>query len=560
MTEKKYIASFSGGKDSTAMVLRLIEEGRPLDEIVFFDTGWEFPQMYDHIVKFEAFVGQKVTMIKPKHSFEHWMFEHPVIARKGPMKGKVHRVGNGWPNHNWRWCTGLKRDTMKSYCKKAIQYIGFAYDEKERASRNSFKRGTQQIYPLIEYGMNEADCLTYCRTRGFDWGGLYDHFTRVSCFCCPLKKLSDLRKLRKHYPDLWAQMLNWDAKLGTRNRGFKGYDKVADLERRFASEDRQLSFHYGALVNIQKDSKYFGSCGIIIKKEKKGDEMKEKLDKPIDEIEVDDEMVVAAATNINEVLSPNPLLDLEKPGEELQCDIEELFENILEEDPLSEDTWNILKALGWKSETEEQKSATNEKEEQSMAKKPTIERNQKENDTGGEFARAAADICKALTVNPPLDPAMGEEALSKEIAAMIPDIKEGDDLAVTTWVTLKKLGWKPEAKKSAAPVASKSASKAKVAAPSAKKERVAKAPVEKKAREYREKSIVQALRAVGKGNSITLPKLAKESDALYVAGNADKKPNEKQAVGVLKGVTLKILQEIGAIKVDGETITIIKSL
>ncbi|GAI98610.1 unnamed protein product, partial [marine sediment metagenome] len=39
----KYIASFSGGKDSTAMLLRLIKEGWPLDEVVFFDTGWEFP-------------------------------------------------------------------------------------------------------------------------------------------------------------------------------------------------------------------------------------------------------------------------------------------------------------------------------------------------------------------------------------------------------------------------------------------------------------------------------------------------------------------------------------
>ena len=42
----RHVASFSGGKDSTAMVLRLIEEDWPLDEIVFFDTGWEFPQMY----------------------------------------------------------------------------------------------------------------------------------------------------------------------------------------------------------------------------------------------------------------------------------------------------------------------------------------------------------------------------------------------------------------------------------------------------------------------------------------------------------------------------------
>ena len=40
----KYIVSFSGGKDSTAMLLRLLEEGRPVDDIVFCDTTAEFPR------------------------------------------------------------------------------------------------------------------------------------------------------------------------------------------------------------------------------------------------------------------------------------------------------------------------------------------------------------------------------------------------------------------------------------------------------------------------------------------------------------------------------------
>jgi len=37
--EKLYVASLSGGKDSTAMVLRLVEEGWPLDLVLFCDTG-----------------------------------------------------------------------------------------------------------------------------------------------------------------------------------------------------------------------------------------------------------------------------------------------------------------------------------------------------------------------------------------------------------------------------------------------------------------------------------------------------------------------------------------
>ena len=43
----QYIASFSGGKDSTAMVLMLLEKQEPLDRVVFIDTGLELPEMYE---------------------------------------------------------------------------------------------------------------------------------------------------------------------------------------------------------------------------------------------------------------------------------------------------------------------------------------------------------------------------------------------------------------------------------------------------------------------------------------------------------------------------------
>lgn len=42
----KYIASVSFGKDSLAMLLRLMEESWPLDVVVFYDTGMEFDCIY----------------------------------------------------------------------------------------------------------------------------------------------------------------------------------------------------------------------------------------------------------------------------------------------------------------------------------------------------------------------------------------------------------------------------------------------------------------------------------------------------------------------------------
>ena len=222
------------------MVLRLIEDGRPLDEIVFFDTGWEFPQMYDHIAKVEAFTGRAVTRVHPVRPFDWMMMRHPIIARKGPLKGQVHRHGHGWPSMQRRWCTRLKCNRIDKHCGDAVRYVGIAADEAHRmTSANLMSSKFERKYPLVEWDMGEAACLAYCRARGFDWGGLYDIFPRVSCYCCPLQRIGQLRNLRRNFPALWAQMLAWDAEIGAHNRGFKGYDKVADLERRFAQEDRQ---------------------------------------------------------------------------------------------------------------------------------------------------------------------------------------------------------------------------------------------------------------------------------------------------------------------------------
>ncbi|GAG04820.1 unnamed protein product, partial [marine sediment metagenome] len=54
------IVSLSGGKDSTAMLLILLEKKIKVDHIVFFDTGWEFPEMLKHIDKLGKYIGRKI--------------------------------------------------------------------------------------------------------------------------------------------------------------------------------------------------------------------------------------------------------------------------------------------------------------------------------------------------------------------------------------------------------------------------------------------------------------------------------------------------------------------
>ncbi|MCM1060629.1 MAG: DNA cytosine methyltransferase [Eubacterium sp.] len=234
-----HIVSLSGGKDSTAMLLRMIEEKMPVDYILFCDTGLEFPQMYEHLEKLEKHIGRKITRIKAEHSFEYLLLEHPFIGKDGTSK-----TGFSWAGPRMRWCTSRLKDKpredflrplRKEY--EVVQYVGIAADESYRLERKNNQR-ENCVHPLVDWRMTEADCLEYCYSRGFDWGGLYRIFKRMSCWCCPLQSLDELRALRTNFPVLWEQLKIWD---NSTWRKFRRDYSVDELETRFCLEERRQS-------------------------------------------------------------------------------------------------------------------------------------------------------------------------------------------------------------------------------------------------------------------------------------------------------------------------------
>ena len=97
MKETYHVASFSGGKDSTAMLLHMLALGMPIDEVVNVDTGMEFPAMYRHIEKVRQVVeqaGVKFTRLKADKTFEYYRTRHPVKRRSPEFMGVI---GYGWP-------------------------------------------------------------------------------------------------------------------------------------------------------------------------------------------------------------------------------------------------------------------------------------------------------------------------------------------------------------------------------------------------------------------------------------------------------------------------------
>ncbi len=228
------------------MLLRMLEEEMPVDVILFCDTGLEFPSLYDHVKKVEQNIGREITVVKSKDDFEYLFARKKIVRKKKTQNAArygMERDGYGWAGPKMRWCTEvLKTQPREQYLHDlrekydVIEYVGLAADETYRFSRRCNQRSNVR-HPLVEWGMTEADCLAYCKERGYDWGGLYEKMRRVSCWCCPLQSLAELRVLYRDFPALWEQLKRWDAMTW---RPFRADFSVVQLEQRFDFEDEWL--------------------------------------------------------------------------------------------------------------------------------------------------------------------------------------------------------------------------------------------------------------------------------------------------------------------------------
>ena len=235
-----HAVSLSGGKDSTAMLLLMIERGMPIDMVLSADTGMEFPEMYEHLAKLDEHLfrerGIHITTLRHPKGFEYLMFDEPKQkprSLENRAKLGIPPHGNGWPGIRVRWCTGqLKTHLITKEVNRlkgelgAIHYVGIADDEAWRCK--------DERYHLVEWGITEAQALQACYDRGFDFGGLYEIYHRASCWCCPLQSLSELQKLYRHFPELWEQLKTWD---GMTWRKFRADYSVEELEKRFDFEE-----------------------------------------------------------------------------------------------------------------------------------------------------------------------------------------------------------------------------------------------------------------------------------------------------------------------------------
>lgn len=218
--ESTHVVALSGGKDSTAMALRLAEVEPDIARMyVCTPTGNELPEMFDHWLRLGELLGSRI---------------YPVMG--GTLEDRIKRY-NALPNWRMRWCTReLKIEPFATFLAErapAVAYVGLRADEEARTGVDySFIPGVTTRHPFKEWGWGLDDVLGYLDARGVT---IPD---RTDCGVCFFQRLGEWYDLWLYHPDAYAEGERWEALTGHTFRS-PGRDtwpaSLAELRSEFAN-------------------------------------------------------------------------------------------------------------------------------------------------------------------------------------------------------------------------------------------------------------------------------------------------------------------------------------
>lgn len=183
----RHIVSLSGGKDSTALALALIEREPRNYEYVCNPTGHELPDVVEHWDELEKRLGKPIIKIGCGRSL-----------------GDLIKFQNALPSWRMRWCTRmLKVEPMRLFLASAspcVSYVGLRADEPEEIRTGIFGDidGVSFDYPLRRWGWNVDDVWAYLSAVGQRIP------ERTDCFDCYGQRLVEWKRLLERYPSLYA--------------------------------------------------------------------------------------------------------------------------------------------------------------------------------------------------------------------------------------------------------------------------------------------------------------------------------------------------------------------
>lgn len=219
------VASYGGGLNSTAMLIKCVELGIKLDLILFADTGGERPDTYCHVVQFSKWLveqGQpEITWVGQDKSLEQDCLDRKALPSLayGFKSCSEHfkirpqnRFMKTWEPAVEAWKRG----------EQIVKLVGYDADEPHRMKRNYDDKRYKLRYLLVELDMGREACAECVEKAGVPVPG------KSSCFFCPSMTKGEIRRLAHENSELMERALKIE-----RNADLH---KIPGLGRKFSWE------------------------------------------------------------------------------------------------------------------------------------------------------------------------------------------------------------------------------------------------------------------------------------------------------------------------------------
>jgi PP-loop superfamily ATP-utilizing enzyme len=196
MDAKKRYVSYGGGVNSTAMIIYMVEEGIAFDEVVFADTGAEWPETYQYL---DFFTHEYLS----RHSLSITRITSKEMGVRRESLLEHYRRLSVIPCRVRRHCTQdwKIKPMFRYYEKPCVQFLGIDAGEAHRA-KPSRQPDVENDFPLIDAGINRQECKRIIKNAGLCLP------RKSGCYFCPFSRISQLRELHQLHPELFEIIVN----------------------------------------------------------------------------------------------------------------------------------------------------------------------------------------------------------------------------------------------------------------------------------------------------------------------------------------------------------------
>ncbi len=217
---RKYLVSFSGGKDS-CVVLELIIRSNLDFCTLFIDTGIEMPETLHYVKNILSKLRRYFTDSVREEIVSDYkvsVSDHGIIVKVPNNRFWLGVKKLGYPGMDWRWCcktnklapTRIAINEFLNEIKVSFggirRYESFQRSKEGKVSRNIWT-GQINAYPIYEWRALET--WLYVLWRRIPVNPLYgEGLMRIGCYPCPFSHMADFFILEKLHIDLINRIKN----------------------------------------------------------------------------------------------------------------------------------------------------------------------------------------------------------------------------------------------------------------------------------------------------------------------------------------------------------------